>query len=330
MDFFLIRVFPAILFGGIGLFMFFIANKNIRDCKAIAGWAKTQAMVESSTFEERKAQRRNARTHLRYTTTYYVPMIKYSYNVFGTPYQSTGYHNASGGGYHEFKEDEQARIIADYPPGKTVTITYNPDNPSEAYLLPETSIVRPVRNRAMAMVIIAAALLWVGWGAVINIKQSLSEKASETQLHNSPGLLPASTEQINTKLDEMLESYDLECQEETYGGYELTYHQRLCETLPGNDLASVEIFNRNEAPEKVDLISALFTQTDQKKTISFFSDVAAFPFQGDESQAVRDWVNATIPTLTKAGDSAEINIGGVRFVFDVLGGTTRLNIGKLQ
>ena len=330
MDFFLIRVFPAIIIGGIGLFLFFIMNKNIRDCQAIAGWAKTQATVESSTFEQRKARRRNAITHFGYSTTYYMPVIKYSFTVFGTAYQSTGYRNASGGGYHEFKEDEQARIMADYPPGKTVTITYNPDNPSEAYLLPETSIVRSVRNRTMAVVIMAAALLWVGWGAAINIKQSLSEKASEAQIHHSPGLLPATTEQINSKLDELLEGYGLECQEENYGAYTMVYLQRLCETLPGNALASVEVFSRNEAPEKVDLISAEFTPADQEKTISFFRDVAALPFQGDESQAAQDWVTATIPTLTKSGDSAETDIGGVRFTFDVLGITTRLNIGKLQ
>jgi hypothetical protein len=92
----------------------------------------------------------------------------------------------------------------------------------------------------------------------------------------------------------------------------------------------VEVYSRKADPDKVDLVSALVSPTDQEKTIAFFRDVVALSLLGNDVQIAQDWVKVTIPTLTNSGESAERMIGDVKLKFDVLGENVRLNIGGIQ
>jgi hypothetical protein len=238
MDFFITRIFPAIIFGGIGLYIFLIMNANIRQRNSIKGWSKTHATIVSSSFEERKAQRFSRYTG-GYKVKYSVPMIQYSYQVLGIAYQSRGYHNTAESSYQELNEDERSRILAEYPPGKVVTITYNPDNPGEAYLLPETSIIGPARARVIGFCLMVIALIWVGWGAYKYVENNVNKRVADQQLVSSSGLLPVASNQINTNLAPLATKYNLECRDETFGGTQLVYQLHTCETQTGNDLGRV-------------------------------------------------------------------------------------------
>jgi hypothetical protein len=333
MNFFIVYTFPALIIGGIGLLVFFIVHSDIHKRNTIAGWLKTQATIDRSAFEERKTQR-FSKSPLSifggYKVKYWVPAIRYSFKIIGTPFESSGYSNCSQAVYMRMKDRDRQRILAEYPAGKVVTITYNPDNPVEAYLLPLTDSSQQVIFRAIAIFVMLIALAWVGWGAADQLSGSLREKAALAKLQSSPGLLPVSMSQINLKLDQLTKEFGLDCVESNYAWMYLHYRKQLCETPPGINLAWVEIYSRSDAPEKVDSVVALFNQTDQEKKIPFFLKVVGLSFQDAESQSAQEWVKTTLSTLTQSGDSANTTIAEVQIQFDVSGKSTRINIGRTQ
>lgn len=115
-----------ILVGGLGL-VFVILNAVFlgilyftqRKEKAIAQWPSTIGTVKISTIEHRSSGDGGAN----------YPVVHYSYHAGGQPYESDRI--APGG---EVGGVGAAKVAAKYPVGATVTVFYNPQKPSDAFL----------------------------------------------------------------------------------------------------------------------------------------------------------------------------------------------------
>ncbi len=90
-----------------------------RKVKAMAEWPSTMGSVRKSAIEFRSSGDGGAN----------YPVVHYSYNVGGQPYE--GYRIAPGG---EVGGIGVGKVIARYPIGAAVTVFYNPQNPSDAFL----------------------------------------------------------------------------------------------------------------------------------------------------------------------------------------------------
>ncbi|MBA4384612.1 MAG: hypothetical protein C0410_07740 [Anaerolinea sp.] len=329
MDFFFIWVFPALILGGFGLFLFWATTKHINRCKTVAGWSKTNGTVDRATVEEHKSQRYNRTLRTGYRRTLYEPKIEYSYSVMGSIFHSGAYQNFNGV-YHETSEEKAAEIVAAYPAGKSVTVTYDPNNPSDAYLLPETDTHRLVKNRSGQVVMLIIALVWFLTGSMINLSGIMSGKMAEKQIHASAALLPFTTEEINAKLDPLMAKYQLVCQDEKAAGQELKYYISACRMSSDDNFSALELYYRQEAPEKSDFLAAFHSSTNLEEAKIFLFEAAGIVFMDDELITVQDWIADNIQQVAASEGDVDFNISGIDLALDNLGGTVRLNIGDLQ
>ncbi len=330
MDFFLIWLFPALILGGIGCFFLFSTLKHIKRCQAIVNWSTAQASVESSQVEQFRSRHYNSLTRTAYRTKHYTPKIEYSYNVLGKPFRSSEYSNFTGT-YPTHSEAEAAMIVQAYPVGKSVPIRYDPNNPSDALLVPETSTQKLDKSRKGLLVLVAVALVWFLIGAVLNLSSWLGQKHSEAQIEKSTGLLPLSTEAITENLTTLADQYKLDCHEEGAAGYTLAYEDHVCWSAAGDPITSIEVYSRKDAPEKVDCVSAVFTPSNQEEASAFFKQIATLAFSVEDLAEMESWIDASLPGIL-AGESTTLNttFAGIEVTFDDLGETVRLNIGDLQ
>lgn len=330
MDFFLLWILPALLVGGIGLILLLGTIKNIQRCNAIANWTKTRAVVENASVEKHQRRRTITGTQLSYRRLSYSPKIEYSYNVMGTPFRSSAYQNFAGT-YSANSEEEAARIVADYPVGKEVTISYDPNNPSDAYLLPETSTAKLEKSRKGQIIILVVALVWLVIGSVLNLSLLLGEKGADKRIKESTAILPGTTTEMTAKLDPLIEKYQLVCEDDGTSGYTLAYHIWSCRASSGSEITSLEVFNRGDDLEKVDLLSAIYTPSDPQKTITFFSEAASLVFEGVNLESAQTWIAENAPAVINGEKSTiETTLGEIGLTLDDLGGTIRLNMGDLQ
>ncbi len=329
MDFFLIWVIPALILGGLGALLLVATTKHINRCKEVAGWSKTTGTVDSASVEAHRSQRFNRARRRGYNRTTYEPKIAYSYLVMGSTFHSSAYQNFNGT-YFGTSQEKAAGVVAAYPAGKNVTVTYDPNNPSDAYLIPQTSTDKLVKSRTGQLIMIVIAVVWVGIGAVINLTSILGEKASDARIKKSDGLIPYSAQDINLKLDPLVEKYQLICNQEGATGYTLVYAIRACRADAGDDVTSFEVFARKDSPETVDMISAVFTPSDPRQTITFFNEVAMLALGGDDLKSAQVWIAEKVTEVAAGeGDTATV-IGSINLALDNLGGTVRLNIGRFQ
>jgi hypothetical protein len=120
------------VFGILG-FVFIILNAVFlgilyftqRKEKAVAQWPFTLGTVKISTTEYRSSGESGA----------YYPVVHYSYHAGGQSYE--GYRIAPGG---EVGGVGAGKVAARYPAGTTVTVFYNPQNASEAFLEKKTTV----------------------------------------------------------------------------------------------------------------------------------------------------------------------------------------------
>jgi len=329
MDFFFIWVFPALLLGGLGFFLFMGTIKHINRCKKVAGWSKTNGTVDRATVEEHKSQRYNRTLRRGYRSTTYEPKIEYSYSVMGSIFHSSGYQNFNGV-YFDTSEEKAAEIIAAYPAGKNVTVTYDPNNPVDAYLLPETDTHRLLKNRTGQVVMMIIALAWFATGSAINLARVLNDRIVDNQIHASPALLPFTTQDLNDRLDPMLAKYQLVCQDEKAAGQELKYFSLACRNATEVSFTAIELYFRQEAPEKSDFLAVFHSSTNLEEAKIFLIEAAALVFNDDELIAVTDWITVNIQQVAASKGDVDLNVSGIDLALDNLGGTVRLNIGDLQ
>jgi len=91
-----------------------------RKMAAVSQWPSTMGTVMMSTLERRSSSEGG------YTN---YPVVQYSYQVDGQPYQS--YKLAPG---PEVGGTGAGKVVARYPAGAQVMVFYNPQNPSDAVL----------------------------------------------------------------------------------------------------------------------------------------------------------------------------------------------------
>lgn len=329
MDFFLIWVFPAFLLGGLGLFLLLVTTRHINRCKAVAGWSKTNGTVDRATVETYKSQRFNRTLRSGYRSTHYEPKIEYSYSVMGSIFHSSGFQNFNGV-YLDNTEEKAAEIVATYPPGKSVTVTYDPNNPSDAYLLPETDTVRLGRSRMIQLGMIALALVWISLGLGVKILEQIKAENIEKQVQQSAGLLPLSLDQIETDLKGMVTQYEMTCSDEGVGGKALSYSKKRCERGEASDLIAVEVYTRKEDRQKVDLISAIRTPSDLEAVRIFFESVAAFEFKDSDVETISAWIESSLPGVKDTGSTTTMTINNIPLNLSSLGNNIRFSLGELQ
>jgi len=275
MDFFLIWVFPALILGGMGLLLLLATTRHINRCKSVAGWSKTKGTVDSASVEMHRSQRFNRALRRGYNRTYFEPKIAYSYVVMGSIFHSSAYQNFNGMHY-DTSEEKAAEIVAAYPAGKNVTVTFDPDNPSDAYLQPETDTTRLFERRMLQSVMIVIALVWFGLGFGIKIMGQIKAENAQKQIEQSAGLLPVSPDQLEPGLNSLIAQYGLTCSDEGYSGKTLAYTEKRCTNGEVSNLTAFEVDARKEDVQKIDVISALSTPSDLDATVSFFDQMAAF------------------------------------------------------
>ena len=111
--------------------------------------------------------------------------------------------------------------------------------------------------------LVVAALLWVGWRAygirqeqVDRARLNLQAQADQARINSSPGLIRPQQRISKPTWEQLAGDFVLDCKDEKYVGLRLTYRLWRCENRPGGSLAAVEIYSRDNAPEKADLIRA--------------------------------------------------------------------------
>ncbi|MFB6140005.1 MAG: DUF3592 domain-containing protein [Halosimplex sp.] len=107
----------GLIFVGGGVHLYVVANEEINAAK------QTTATVLSSGTEPARGMDE------------YVD-VTYRYTVDGQTYESD---NVYPGG--QPSKDNADKIVSQYPPGATVTAHYNPDDPSQAFLIKDRHIM---------------------------------------------------------------------------------------------------------------------------------------------------------------------------------------------
>lgn len=94
-------------------------------------WPESTAVVIHSAVTTDTQSMRSNESRRSITTTYYLPHIKYRYEVNGKSYHGDNLDYGWGG---IASPEQAAKVLKDYPEGVTVPVFVNPDNPSEAVL----------------------------------------------------------------------------------------------------------------------------------------------------------------------------------------------------
>jgi hypothetical protein len=114
----------AALFGGIGSFTLGAAVRNRRRATASLSWPTTTATVLSSEVVERVEKDSEGDD-----TTWYVPTVRYRYEVGGRTYEGA---RLRFGDIKQHSEKAAAGMIAPYRAGAAISVRYDPAKPSES------------------------------------------------------------------------------------------------------------------------------------------------------------------------------------------------------
>lgn len=108
---------------------------------------------------------RHERRTLKETSITYTPVVEYTYTVEGLPYTSQKRDFAPYDCATFTEEKKAAEIVAELPPGKPVTVRYNPDVPEQSALKVEkprmhnTVLLFGVANALMGVLMIVLAVV---------------------------------------------------------------------------------------------------------------------------------------------------------------------------
>ncbi len=180
----------------------------------------------------------------------------YTFPVGDKTYTSSKYKNSFvARGEEWMSSDRQSveKIVAAHPPGQSVTVNYDPDDPATAYLELDSSISQLFVFRTSGIVLLlAAALLFMrsAYGASGDMLdgRSTPENAAVFSLPSA---------EIRAGLASNL---GLVCQ---YNGiYRENYESWLCKNPPTASPALVYVYSRKLALEKTDYLIAKAIQPD--------------------------------------------------------------------
>jgi hypothetical protein len=322
LDFIIIWVLPAFILGGIGVILFFINHAHLQKAKKIAAWPTTQGVIERSSVERVHVRSHNRAGRPGHARIAYLPHIEYSYKVFGTPFRADGF-EWSDRATPILNQSAAERLTAEYPPAKTVTVTYNPDQPEEAYLRINANPKRMERTRIIALGLIPLACLWVIAGAILRLNSGMRENA----LRGSPANLPVETAALRAGLDTLT---SLVCTEGGAAGEHLNYNLQDCRASADPDALAIQIFIRVEEPEKTDLFTALVSSGDSSGARETLFLAAGWFFKEEARQTLTDWIRLNLPGVLVNGGIKKTKISGVKISLENLGSIIRFSIGELK
>jgi hypothetical protein len=126
-------LFP-VCFGGtfllVGGILAFIANNQRKQSRLARGWPTVTGSVLSTGLSESTNTTTDANGMMS-TSTSYVPVVEYLYEVNGQSFQNN---RVFPGRVLGFGRRAAARVIANYSPGMNTAVYYDPANPAESVL----------------------------------------------------------------------------------------------------------------------------------------------------------------------------------------------------
>lgn len=115
-----------VLFGGFGAYFLYEAYRGRQQASASQGWPTAAGQVTA-------AQVRQLTNYSEHgSSVAYAPAVEYAYSVLGQPF--TGDRITFGLDETHAKRAKAEEVLARYPVGGTVTVHYDPNNPSDAVL----------------------------------------------------------------------------------------------------------------------------------------------------------------------------------------------------
>jgi uncharacterized membrane protein len=138
-----------------GIMLLALLRAARRQAAAASRWPVATGRIVTSTVEHYRTRVGGARSGT--LTTFYEPVVEYSYRVDGREYHST---QLSFGGRVAGSEELAQAKASHYPPGTEVVVHYDPENPSNAVL--DLKIAYAVPLLVIALVFFAAALFFSG------------------------------------------------------------------------------------------------------------------------------------------------------------------------
>ncbi len=329
MDFIIHWGLPGLVLGGIGVILFFNNHTRLQKARKIAAWPTTVGLVERSSVERVRVNRPTRTGRPGHTRIGYLPCIEYTYKVFGTPFRANGF-ELSDRATPNLNQAAAARYAAEYPPAKTVTLFYNPDQPEEAYLRIKDSTARLERTRYITLGLIALGCLWVAAGAVIRIIGSTGADSRAQAAQVSSANLPIATSAISTGLGTILPDIDLVCTESGAAGDVLAYTLYDCRSGLDGEVFAIQVYHRVDAPEKTDLVSALAPTGNPTATADLFARMVEITLSEPERQSALDWLKLNLPGILVSGGSEDGKIASLPVSLESLGDAIRFNLGKLK
>ena len=127
--------------------------RAVGKAKASESWPSAMGRVASCRIVEEESTDRDGNT-----STWYNPVVDYSYSVGGREYQSQ---RLRFGNYRSASRKKAEAMLVPYPAGATPTVRYNPERPEECVL--ETRKPGPIY-----LVMAIFGLLFVGAGLFWN------------------------------------------------------------------------------------------------------------------------------------------------------------------
>jgi hypothetical protein len=310
-----------LLLAGVGYWLQSSPKAEIAARRRLRDWRKTTGMVTSSRLEETRAARLSVPDRLlKIRSDIYKPVISYTYLVGDKTYTCSKYKNSFVARAEEwFSTDRQAveKIVSAHPPGQTVIITYDPDDPATAYLELDSSISRLFIFRTSGIVLILAAALMFMRSAYSTSGDMLTGRPNPEIV----AVLPIPSAEIRSALSNNL---GLICQ---YNGiYRQTYESWLCKNPPGSGPATVFVYSRKQALEKTDYLIAKANQPDAS---AFFTSLLKLVLPQSDLLQLQDWITKSASSLSQTGDRAETTIDNLTFVLSIPSkNILQLDIGK--
>lgn len=144
----------AAVFATVGLPMVWLAQRVFSRDRAAGAWPRAPGVITSSSLEAIKTKVRD-RNGLYYDSTFYRPVVRYTYTVGGRTLEGTRAYRQDD---EKTSEDAAQRSIDAYPAQKHVEVLYDPSDPSVAYL--------EVRRSTGAVILLAFGCLWLALSAL--------------------------------------------------------------------------------------------------------------------------------------------------------------------
>jgi hypothetical protein len=286
-------------------------------------WHTTTGTVTGSHLEQTPRLRLSVPGRLlKIRADFYKPVISYTYRIGDKTFTSSRYRSSFVARGEEWQSTERQvveKIVASHPPGQTVTVNYDPDDPSTAYLELDSSISQLFVFRTSGVVLILAA-------ALMFMRSASGATGDMLAGHATPdvaAVFPVASVELRTGLSTSL---GLACQ---YNGiYHETYEGWLCKNPSGAVPAQVYVYSRKQALEKTDYLVA---RADQALAPPFFAGLLKVVLPQSDPLQLQDWVAKSASSLSQKGGQAETTIGTVNFVLSVPSkNTLQLEIGELK